>query len=218
MALPKKSLRERIQNVDVNSEESVDTLIKWILDGASASRDAIQEKLDEAEAKIAEFEKAATTKDADLTTIKADFDKLTAEYETLKASSGDAQKVQAEFDAYKTEIAEKETKAAKTAAVRKALKSAGVGRDSFIDLLADKVDLASVEVENGAVKNAAFVDSLKASYAECFTTQQSDGVPAVTPAASGSKGTGMTLQDIAAIKDRDERQAAIAANPQLFAK
>lgn len=217
MALPKKQLREKIQNVDLNDEASVDSLVKWILDGASASRDAIQDKLDEAEARITTLENEATEKAAEYTKLASERDTLKTDLDALKATNSDAKKVQEQFDAYKAEIEAKETNTAKRTAIRKALKNAGVGRESFLDLLVDKVDLNGVELDGESVKDTSFVDGLKTSYADCFTSTSVDGVKPTAPVTSGAK-TVTTVKEIMGITDRDARRKAIAENPELFTK
>lgn len=140
------------------------------------------------------------------------------ERDTLKeqlAKAGDAAKVQAEFDAYKTKVEGEKAKAAKSSAVRAALKAAGVNRDEFADLLLGKVDFDKVELDGDAVKDsAALIDPLKASYAGCFGTVTEKGTPPATPPSGGA--TGMTRDQILAIKDPAEQRMAIAQNLDLF--
>lgn len=140
------------------------------------------------------------------------------ERDTLKeqlAKAGDAAKVQAEFDAYKTKVEAEKANAAKTSAVRAALKAAGVNREEFADLLLGKVDLDKVELDGESVKDsAALINPLKASYAGCFGTVTDKGTPPATPPSGGAKG--MTKDQILAIKDPAEQRMAIAQNLDLF--
>ena len=143
---------------------------------------------------------------------------LTKERDELKdklSKAGDAAKVQAEFDAYRQQVETEKANAAKSAAVRKALKASGVQREEFLDLLMGKVELDKVEMDGDAVKDeASFVAPFKASYAGCFASESEQGTKLQNPPSGG--GTRMTKEQIAKIENRDERRAAIAANLDLF--
>ena len=99
---------------------------------------------------------------SDIARYKADAEKLPgvqAELETLKAKGDDGwkdkhDKVKKEFDDYKREQLQKETKSAKEAAYRELLKSAGIS-EKRIDAVLKVTDLTSVELEDGKIKNAA---------------------------------------------------------------
>lgn len=143
---------------------------------------------------------------------------LTKERDELKdklSKAGDAAKVQAEFDAYRQQVETEKANAAKSEAVRKALKASGVQREEFLDLLMGKVELDKVEMDGDAVKDeASFVAPFKASYAGCFASESEQGTKLQNPPSGG--GTRMTKEQIAKIEDRDERRAAIAANLDLY--
>ena len=159
---------------------------------------------------------------SDLARYKADAETLPgvkAELETLKAKGDDGwkdkhDKVKKEFDAYKQEQMQKETKSAKESAYRELLKSAGIS-EKRIDSVLKVTDLSSVELEDGKIKNA---DDLKKSIKEewadfVVTTKQKD-----TKDPPANNGGAMSRDDIFKIKDASERQAAIAANLNLFGK
>ena len=143
---------------------------------------------------------------------------LTKERDELKdklSKAGDAAKVQAEFDAYRQQVETEKANAAKSAAVRKALKASGVQREEFLDLLMGKVELDKVEMDGDAVKDeSSFVAPFKAAYAGCFASESEQGTKLQNPPSGG--GTRMTKEQIAKIENRDERRAAIAANLDLY--
>ena len=143
---------------------------------------------------------------------------LTKERDELNdklSKAGDAAKVQAEFDAYRQQVQTEKANAAKSEAVRKALKASGVQREEFLDLLMGKVELDKVEMDGDAVKDeASFVAPFKASYAGCFASESEQGTKLQNPPSGG--GTRMTKEQIAKIENRDERRAAIAANLDLY--
>lgn len=115
---------------------------------------------------------------------------LTKERDDLKAKlekAPDAAKVQAEFDAYKKQVESEKTNAAKTAAVKKALKAAGVQREAFETLLLGKVDLDKVTLDGDGVKDPdALIKPLKDSFADCFATENIQGTPPANPPSGGT--------------------------------
>lgn len=125
-----------------------------------------------------------------LQTYKTDAEKLPGvqkELDDLK-KAGNAAEVRAAFDAYKQQVEGEKANAAKTSAVRAALKAAGVNRDEFADLLLGKVDLSKVEMDGDKVKDpAALVDPLKSSYAGCFGVVDDKGTPPSNPPSGGGK-------------------------------
>lgn len=159
-----------------------------------------------------------------LQTYKADAEQLPAvqkELDALKADDGGyKERYEAEVKAHKAfrdQVETDKVNAVKAAAVRAALKAAGVNREEFADLLLGKVDFDKVELDGDAVKDSAtLIDPLKASYAGCFGTVSEKGTPPATPPSGGS--TGMTRDQILAIKDPAEQRVAIAQNLDLFNK
>ena len=117
---------------------------------------------------------------------EAEITRLTNELAEARKNSGDAAKVQADFDAYKQQVETDKTNAAKTAAVRKALKAAGVQREEFIDLLLGKVDLSTVELEGDAVKEVdKLIDPMKENFAGCFAETKQQPLPPNSPPPGG---------------------------------
>lgn len=116
---------------------------------------------------------------------------LTKERDELKdklSKAGDAAKVQADFDAFRQQVETEKANAAKSAAVRKALKASGVQREEFLDLLMGKVELDKVEMDGDAVKDeASFVAPFKASYAGCFADEHTGGTPPLNPPGGENK-------------------------------
>ena len=106
---------------------------------------------------------------------------------------------------------------AKEAKFRELLKSAGV-----LDKYADRVvrlsgeDIDKLELDDkGEVKDAKkHADSLKADWSDFVGTTTTTGAKVDTPPTN--TGSKMTKDQIFAIKDAGERQAAIAANADLF--
>lgn len=189
MALERKDLRAILEDetVDVSGK------MKKILDMLHTETDALQDQLGEA--------KAATAK---------------AEKERDEANSGKQAAEKALTD-YKAQQTQKDTHAAKESKFRELLKTAGV-----LDKYADRVvrlsgeDIDKLELdEKGNVKDAKkHTDSLKADWGDFVATTTTTGAKVDTPPTN--TGSKMTKDQIFAIKDAGERQAAIAANADLF--
>ena len=118
---------------------------------------------------------------------------------------------------YKAQQTQKDAHAAKEAKFRELLKDAGV-----LDKYADRVvrlsgeDIDKLELDDkGEVKDAKkHADSLKADWSDFVGTTTTTGAKVDTPPTN--TGSKMTKDQIFAIKDAGERQAAIAANADLF--
>lgn len=184
MALPKKQLKEKLQEWGV-SEENINKAVEYILDGNSASLDAVREQMEEYKAK-------AETVDA----LTQERDKLKTDYEALQKSSGDAAKVQADFDAYKAQIETEKTNAGKKALVRKALEGANAN-SAALDLLLNTIDLSKVELDGDKLKDAeAVLKPVKESHAALFGTTVIKGTDPITPpGGTGKPEKALTLAE-----------------------
>lgn len=145
---------------------------------------------------------------------KADAEKLPgvqAELDKLKQAakdSGDYDKLKKDFDDYKAEVQEKETRAAKEAALRKVAKDAGL-TEAGIAKAVKYADWATIELtDKGELKEAkAMIKSLKEEWPEHIAKTQQEGANTATPPANSSSGV-KTREEIMKIKDTTERQAA----------
>ena len=157
--------------------------------------------------------------------FKADAEKLPAvqkELDELKGADGKNpfevkyNALKEDFDNFKKDVSAKETRAKKEAAYRALLKDAGVS-DKRIDAVLKVSDLDSVVLDNdGKVKDAdALKKSIKEEWADFIPTNGAQGAATPNPPANNG-GTGMTKDQIMAIRDDRERQLAIAQNHELF--
>lgn len=126
-------------------------------------------------------------------------------------NSGDAAKIQKAFDEYKAEVEERETKAAKEAALRKIAKDAGL-TEAGIAKAVKYADWSTIELtDKGDVKNAKdLIKSLREEWPEHIAKTQQEGANTATPPANNSSGV-KTREEIMKIKDTTERQAAWGA-------
>lgn len=199
MALPKKQLKEKLANM---TPETIEETAKWILDGHTASLEAVQEERDTYKAKADQYDEVVKERDG---------------YKKQAEAAGDAAKIQKDFDKYKADV-EAERRTAKTAAdVQDLLKEAGIARESFRAAVAKSFDASKITYgDGGSITNRAeLVKGIKADYADFLSTTTSTGTPTVTPPTGGKAGA-MTKEQIMAIKDPATRQAEIARNPEAF--
>lgn len=189
MAFDNKSIRPILENEELSIKDKVNqlqTLHHEIVNG-------LMDEKDEAIQRAEKAEKAA---------------------ESAKAEKEAAEKALTD---YKDQQTQKDTHAAKEAKFRELLKAAGV-----LDKYADRVvrlsgeDIDKLELdEKGEVKDAKkHTDSLKADWSDFVGTTTTTGAKVDNPPTNA--GSKMTKDQIFAIKDAGERQAAIAANADLF--
>jgi hypothetical protein len=171
MALPRKQLQEKLENV---TPETVKEVMQWILDGHTASLEAVQEERDSYKAKAETLD--AVTKERDT-------------YKEQAEKSGDAAKVQADFDAYKQKVEGEKTLNAKRTALLTAAEQAGVSREQFRAAIVKAWDMDTLDIdENGAAKDP---DGLKAAiqkdYADFIGKPGTEPVPPANPPAGNGK-------------------------------
>ena len=164
---------------------------------------------------------------ADRDTYKEDAAKLAAvqkELDELKAKGDDGYKAKYEaekaaHDKLKNEITAKETKKAKTDAYRELLKATGIDEKRIeVVLRASAPTIDGIELDaDGKIKEAdKYSADIKTEWGDFVVTQSTKGTNTTNPPANNGGTNTMTRADIMAIKDRSERQKAIAENPTLF--
>lgn len=162
---------------------------------------------------------------ADISKYRADAEKLPGvqkELDDLKAAGDGGYKEKYEkehsaFETYKSDIAAKETKAAKEKAVRAYFEGKNItGANLELAMRGCGEEMAALELDGGKIKDTANLDALVGgAFKTLVSTTQTRGTnPAAPPANTG--GGAMTRDQIMQIRDRAERRAAIAANLDLF--
>lgn len=162
---------------------------------------------------------------ADISRYKSDAEKLPGvqkQLDDLKAA-GDGgykekyEKEHSDFEAFKSDITAKETKAAKEKAVRAYFESKNItGANLDLAMRGCGEEMAALEMDGEKIKDTKSLDALlTGTYKGLISTAQTKGANPATPPANTGGGT-MTKDQIMQIKDRAERRAAIAANINLF--
>ena len=155
--------------------------------------------------------------------VKAELEKQPATKAENVKDSEEYKSLKADFDKYKAEVAEKETKAAKEAAYRAILKDANLSEKGIEKAIKyaewDKIELD----ENGKLKGAKdHIKAVREEWAEYVTTTTTTGAKTSTPPAN-TGGAKLTKAEIYAKDEHGryklstaERQKALAENPELL--
>lgn len=161
----------------------------------------------------------------DLTKYKADAEKLPSvqkQLDDLKAAGDGGYKEKYEkehsaFEAFKTDITEKESKAAKEKAVRAYFESKNItGANLDLAMRGCGEEMAALEMDGEKIKDTKSLDALVDGTYKGLVSKQTVRVD--TGARFNGGGKPMTKDEIMQITDRAERRAAIAANMDLFRK
>lgn len=161
----------------------------------------------------------------DLTKYKSDAEKLPGvqkELDDLKAA-GDGgykekyEKEHSDFEAFKTDITAKESKAAKEKAVRAYFESKNItGANLDLAMRGCGEEMSALQLDGEKIKDTKALDALVDGTYKGLVSKQTVRVD--TGARFNGGGKPMTKDEIMQITDRAERRAAIAANMDLFRK
>lgn len=192
MALTRKSLKAMGL-----TDEQVDSIVEM----HTETVDGLKDRIAKAEEKVADYDK-----------IKKDLDDMKGG----KDYKSEYAKLESEFKAYKKDIADKETAAAKSKAVRAYFESKGIkGANLEIAMRGAKDEISAVELDGDKIKDEKPLESLvNGDFKALIVSTSTQGAASVNPPANG--GTKRTKEEIMAIKDAGERQRAIAQNLELF--
>lgn len=150
-------------------------------------------------------------------------DDVQKELDGLKANSGDDYKAKYEaekkaFADYKADQTAKETKAAKEKAVKAYFEGKNItGANLDIAMRGCRDEIGAIELDGDKIKDTAALDALvSGTFAGLVVTKTVQGAQTANPPANnGGKGY-KSKEEILAIKDRAERQTAIAENHEMF--
>jgi hypothetical protein len=159
-------------------------------------------------------------------TYKADAQKLPSVQKELdELKKGDGKDYKSMYEAEKTahdktksDHAAEKTAAQVKEAYRALLKEAGVA-DKYLNTALKATNLSEMKLDkDGKLENAeALTESAKTEWADFIQTTTTQGAKVVNP-PKNIGGKYSSREEIMKIKDATERQAAIAANLELFQK
>ena len=213
MALSKAQVREILSAAGVDSEHMSEAVSK-IIDGHTASIEALREKVATLEKEAGENAAVAEKLEATEKELAGLKERVAAEAKEREGKDYD--KLKEEFDSYKAEQETKAARAAKESAFRELLKDAEID-SKYHDKIVKYSKLDDIEfTKDGKIKDAK--DRIKAveeEWPEYKVTFGQKGADTVTPPTNNG-GSGMTKEQIEAIEDTTERQKAMAENHELF--
>jgi len=183
--------------------DQLDSAAEEICSRHSAVMDSIREERDG-------YKKDAET----LASVQKELDALRSKQDDGLQEKLD--KLQQEYDAYRTAAEGEKALTAKKAAYQEVCKDAGLSEKGVAKAM-KYCDWSTVELdESGKVKDAkAIIKGLREEWAEHVTTTTTTGAPTQTPPANGGAGR-KSKAEIMQIADDAERQRAIAENHDLF--
>lgn len=152
-----------------------------------------------------------------LTGVQKELDDLKAQVDAdNKARAGkDYDALKKEFDDYKADVKRRAEHTAKENAYRTILKDAGIP-ERHHDKILKYSDVDGVELDDkGEIKTKKdILKAVKEEWSDHIPTEETQGVEVQHPLTGGKPHK--TKEEIMAIKDAAERQAAIAENAELF--
>lgn len=205
MSLSKAKVREILSKAGVDAEHMTEAMTE-ILDGNTASLEAIKEERDQYKEAAQRYEAAkkeleAFQKNGEKSPYKVKYEAVVEERDALKQ----------QFEDYKNGIAAEKTVAKKKEAYRQLLKDTGVS-EKRLDAIIKVSDFENLELgEDGKFTNAdKLTEDIKKEWADFITTQQEQGANVPNPPAANKVDTPMSREEIMKIKDTSERQEAWA--------
>lgn len=153
----------------------------------------------------------------------SELENVEKELNDLKAANKEAEDYKAKYDTehsafeqFKSEIADRDTKAAKEAAVKAFFEGNGIkGNNLKIAMRGARDEINAIELDGNKIKDESSLNSLiNGEFSGLVGTTFSQGVDVATPPSN--TGGRMTRDQIFAIEDDTERQTAIANNLDLF--
>lgn len=181
--------------------------VEEIITAHTEVTDALKEQRDQYKADAEKLPAVTEERDKLKEAVKNDrTEELQKKYDDLKS----------EYDNYKADVKGKEVKANKTKAYKELLKEVGVSEKRF-DAILKLTDLSKIEFDDdNKIKDADKVkDSIKSEWGDFISTKNTKGANTKNPPSNTGGGT-KTKEEIMAIKDSAERQAAIIENHELF--
>ena len=181
--------------------------IDEIINAHSETVDALKEERDSFKDKAEKYDKAQSDLDAANKKIEdlSKEDAYKVKYDALKE----------DFDTYKKSIETEKTNNSKKEAYKALLKEIGIS-EKRIDAVARLVELDKIKLDkDGKIEGSDNLKkSLKEEWSDFIVKEGKEGAGTATP--PGGTGGKKSKEEILAIKDTAERQAAMLENKELF--
>lgn len=200
--------RKQLSAMGIEAEK-----IEQIIESHTETVSGLKDEIARLEGQITEAKAEA----GKLTGVQKELDDLKAQVaKDAKAREGkDYDALKQEFEDYKAEVKRNAEHAAKEKAYRAILTDAGVP-ERHHDKILKYSDVDGVELDDkGEIKTKKdILKAVKEEWSDHIPTEETQGVEVQHPLTNGKPHK--TKEEIMAIKDAAERQAAIAENAELF--
>lgn len=196
--------RKMLSAMDIDGAK-IDEIINAHMDTVNAlkeERDSLKAKAEKSD----EYQKELETAQKELDKLK-DGD-LQGKYDALNK----------EYENFKTQVENEKTRATKEAAFKEVLKDIGITEDKNVAKVLKYSNIDELELDDkGKLVNAKDIaKNVKEEWSNEITTHSTKGADVANPPANNGGSGKKTKEEILAIKDRGERQKAIAENHELF--
>lgn len=210
MSLTRAQITEILSKAGIPAD-NMDSAIKEIIAGHTASVDALKEKITNLE----DANKTAETTKTELEKAKKD---LKTAQDALKAAEPYKEQYENEhkaFEAFKADATAKEGKAKADTALTKLLTEQGYSATGIAKIVKYGGLTPEFDADGNITNTDAIMQSVGAEWGEYHNSPvKTEGVQTAQPPAT--KAGGMTIKEITQIKDPVERMEAWRANPQLL--
>ena len=214
MSLTRVQITEILSKAGVPAD-NMDSAIKEIIAGHTASVDALKEKNEELKETAKAAQTAAETAKTELETAKSD---LRTAQDALKAAEPYKEQYENEhkaFEAFKADAAGKESKAKADTALTKLLTEQGYSATGIAKIVKYGGLTPEFDDKGNITNTDVIMQSVSSEWGEYHNSPvKTEGVQTAQPPAT--KAGGMTKEEIMNIKDTTARQKAIAENPEMF--
>lgn len=210
MSLRRSDLKEILSEAGVTAEK-IDAAVSAIIDRHTATVDKLKDDISELKAETAKVTELTERLSKSETDLKAAQDALKA----VEPYKGKYEQEHADFEAFKTDVSGREAKAKTDKLFTDWLKAQGYS-DAGTAKIVKYGGFTPEFDEKGTLKDAdKLTESVKAEWGEYANSPvKTEGVQTAQPPAT--KPSGMTKEEIRAIKDPAERLKAWKANPELL--
>lgn len=210
MSLTRTQITEILSKAGVPAD-NMDSAIKEIIAGHTASVDALKEKITNLE----DANKTAETTKTELEKAKKDLKTAQDALKTAEPYKEQYENEHKAFEAFKADATAKEGKAKADTALTKLLTDQGYSAAGIAKIIKYGGFTPEFDDKGNITNTDAIMQSVSSEWGEYHNSPvKTEGVQTAQPPAT--KAGGMTKEEIMSIKDTTARQKAIAENPEMF--